>query len=96
MSNTSAAELHTLLRDALALMPRMPVQQQLWCSADVAEYLRCSMRHATERIVCLPSFPPAVRINGGRPLWEAREVMEWALSHKETERAGRRRATFTA
>lgn len=69
----------------------------LWDSNDVSLYLRRSRRVVVERIVCLPDFPAAIRINGGLPLWEAKEVMAWALSHKETNKKGRPRdATLTA
>jgi len=72
----------------------VPFDVMLWAVDDVAEYLRRATTVTRERIVVLPSFPPAIRLPGNaRPLWQAAEVAKWAMSYKETERAGRPRKT---
>lgn len=71
-----------------------PFDVVLWGVDDIAAYLRRAPAVTRDRIVVLPSFPPAIRLPGNaRPLWQAAEVTKWALSHKETERAGRPRKT---
>lgn len=73
-----------------------PIERQLWDSLDVARYLRRDRSVVTERIVCLPDFPNAIRIGvNSRPLWKAAEVMQWAES--QADKSGRpRKATLTA
>lgn len=74
------------------LNPRIPVNNQLWSSAIIAEYLCRSQQVVVDRIVCKPDFPAPIRLEeNSRPLWEAKEVMAWALAHKEHAK-GRRRA----
>lgn len=74
------------------LQPQIPVANQLWDSADIANYLRRSQQVVVDRVVCKPDFPKAIRLEpNSRPLWEAKEVMAWALAHKEHAK-GRRRA----
>jgi hypothetical protein len=79
---------------AARLAPPVPFEVALWGIDDVAGYLRRAPAVTRDRIVVLPSFPPAIRLPGNaRPLWQAKEVYAWALSYKETERAGRPRKT---
>ena len=70
------------------LQPQIPVANQLWDSADIANYLRRSQQVVVDRVVCKPDFPKAIRLEpNSRPLWEAKEVMAWALAHKEHAKA---------
>ncbi len=79
---------------AQRLAPSAPFEVTLWGIDDVAGYLRRAPAVTRDRIVVLPSFPPAIRLPGNaRPLWQAADVAKWALSYKETERAGRPRKT---
>lgn len=50
---------------------------ELWTTADIAAFLRLSIRQARDRITKLPSFPKP-RIIGGSKRWVAAEVREWA------------------
>lgn len=76
-----------------------PANHDLWDATDVANHLRCSKSHVSQRYTCQPGFPPKIRIpykkdRGGEPglgkaLWVASEVQEWALKHQS--KTGRKR-----
>ena len=66
--------------------PAVPVEDQLWDNGDVARYFKRHPRTVRESITSQPSFPKAVRLpSDGRshPLYNAREVIEWARKYKE-------------
>lgn len=70
---------------------RIPIEIDLWSGDEIAAYLKKERRTVMERIVCLPSFPRAIRLptaTGGsaQPLWQAKQVIAWALSYQDTER----------
>ena len=60
----------------------IPVEIDLWDASHIAAYLKRSHSTVRDRILPLPSFPKAIRIqtsNGtGHPLYKAREVVRWA------------------
>lgn len=94
----SDTELIERLSAALAekANPTIPLNIRLWDIATIAQYLNRNVDVVRQRIVCLPSFPPAIRLPAGeasvgKPLWKAAEVIEWVESHKEA--APRRRRT---
>lgn len=71
---------------------QVPMDYRLWTTRQIANYMRRSMRQVEDRIVQLPGFPQAIRLpteNGskGRPLWKAREVIDWAEKHQEKRAA---------
>lgn len=77
---------------AEAVRPTLPVEIDLWDVKTIAAYLKRDTAVVRERIVCLPSFPAAIRlpnIKGQRmhPLWKASEVIAWAESHREHKTA---------
>lgn len=60
--------------------------RDVWTSQQIADYLKCSPRHAIERYACLPDFPRAIRLPsaGGRsrPRWYADEVIAWVEKYQ--------------
>ena len=83
MSSVVMTELDAIIErlDQLARR-RIPTELALWNYEDIAEYLRRSRNTVMNRIAVLPDFPRAIRIKGGHPLYEAREVIAWAKKHK--------------
>lgn len=86
----SEADLLTKLASELAkhLRPAIPVAVDLWDLATIAQFLKRDDQVVRERIVCLPSFPKAIRLPtiGGtrsRPLWKATEVIAWTEQYRE-------------
>ncbi len=77
------------LAEALAGYVRsaIPLSIDLWDVAMIAQYLKREPQVVRERMACLPGFPKAIRLptKSGRaqPLYSAKEVIEWAQSHKE-------------
>lgn len=94
------AELIDQLADALKqrMQPAVPLSIKLWTIEMIATYLNRNPDVVRQRVVCLPSFPPAIRLPAGeagvgKPMWKACEVIEWVESHKEAApRGGRRRS----
>jgi predicted DNA-binding transcriptional regulator AlpA len=69
--------------DLLIAATRQAAQPDPWIDAQsVAAYLTVSVDHTRQRIVCLPDFPRALRVNGGQPRWLRSEVEQWALAHR--------------
>jgi hypothetical protein len=71
--------------------PAVPLDEQLWTLAEVANYFRKHLQTVRESMACLPSFPAAIRLParaGARshPLYNAREVIKWAKSYQEKRR----------
>ena len=61
----------------------LPVAIDLWDTAAIAVYLKRSADRVRSDIVCLPTFPKAIRlpVKGARALYKAREVIKWAESY---------------
>ncbi|MFM0647965.1 hypothetical protein PQR14_26915 [Paraburkholderia bryophila] len=82
---------NTLIERIAALSkPVIPVDVALWDVATIAQYLHRSESVVRERVVCVPSFPTAIRIptgegRRGHALWKAQEVIRWTESHRERE-----------
>ena len=73
------------------IRPPIPVDIDIWSSKEIAEFLKYSETQVMNRIVCLPSFPCAIRLptgesKRGNPRWEAQEVIEWAKKFKEKKK----------
>jgi hypothetical protein len=86
--------LTVLERIARRLGGAIPLEIDLWSGDELAAYFKRDRRSVMEKIVCLPSFPRAIRLPSaiggkGQPLWKAREVIEWAESYQE-KRVSRR------
>jgi hypothetical protein len=62
----------------------IPIEIDLWDTECIAAYLKCSYATVRDKVLPLPSFPRAIRLqtsNGtSRPRYKAREVIQWAES----------------
>jgi predicted DNA-binding transcriptional regulator AlpA len=56
---------------------------RLWSHERIAVYLDCSVRRVQDYFSKLPDFPQAIKIKGGYPRYEPKEIKKWALSYKE-------------
>ena len=67
--------------------PIVPIEYQLWDHGEVSAYFKRHTRTGREQITCLPSFPKAIRLpsrdRAAQPLYNAAEVIEWAMRHRE-------------
>lgn len=66
--------------------PVIPVSVDLWDMAMVAAYFKRDPQVVRQTIACLPSFPKAIRLPTkarAHPLYNAKEVIEWAQKHRE-------------
>lgn len=85
----SEVDLIDRLAEAVAkrIAPTIPLEKDLWDTAHIAAYFKRAPFSVRSRIMCLPSFPKAVRLPTNRgasqPLYYASEVMEWAAKYKE-------------
>lgn len=80
------------IASAVLARTRIPLDIDLWDTETIANYLKRSVRQVSERIVCLPTFPRAIRIPSGgpgrsQPLWKATEVIAWAEKHQDRKAA---------
>lgn len=62
--------------------------KKLWDATQVAEYFGVSSTTVYRTILCVPSFPDAIKIENGPKRWVSGEVIDWAESQRE--RRGRR------
>jgi len=77
---TTQAELIDQIAAAIAqhTARRIPLAVDLWGTAEIAAYFKCSRRQVSERYSCLPGFPRAIRIGGkGHPRYKAADVIAW-------------------
>lgn len=70
----------------------IPIEVDLWGTAEIAAYLKMSAKVVSERIVTLPGFPQAIRLpntRGGRghPRWKAAEVIKWTERYQDKRAA---------
>jgi hypothetical protein len=66
--------------------PAIPLAVDLWDMAMVAAYFKRDPQVVRQNIACLPSFPKAIRLPTkakSHPLYNAKEVIEWAQQHRE-------------
>jgi predicted DNA-binding transcriptional regulator AlpA len=79
--NELAEEIAERLRQAI------PLSIALWDMSTIAAYLKVTQRHVGERIVCLPSFPKAIRLPSAKgnshPRWKAAEVIDWVEKYQK-------------
>ena len=84
---------NTLIERIAALSkPSIPIEHDLWSVTEIAAYFKRSESVVRERIVCVPSFPVAIRVPNERgqrmhALWPAADVIAWAHKHRERETA---------
>jgi hypothetical protein len=89
MSNPDDDQIE-VLADAIAkrLAKLEPFEYVLWDLNDIARYLHRNKETVRQRMVCLPSFPKAIRVPAGdakrpHPRYYAKEVVEWAKKHQD-------------
>jgi hypothetical protein len=87
MTNLSRDDLIGIL--SAIIPPRIPVEVDLWSSAEVAQFLKCSQSQVLERYAPLPDFPktirlPSVTAKKGHPRWKAKDIIEWAGKYAES------------
>lgn len=66
--------------------PAIPLAVDLWDMTMVAAYFKRDPQVVRQNIACLPSFPKAIRLPTkakSHPLYNAKEVIEWAQRHQE-------------
>ncbi|WP_244129742.1 hypothetical protein [Burkholderia gladioli] len=76
----------------------VPLENALWSTKEIGEYLLRPTQSVRERVVVLPGFPAAIRLPSGErgrsfPRWKAVEVIAWVESHRNgrSARGGRPR-----
>jgi predicted DNA-binding transcriptional regulator AlpA len=57
--------------------------RKLWNAEQVAEYFGVSSTTVYRSMLCVPSFPEAIKIVNGPKRWVSGEVIEWAESQRE-------------
>lgn len=68
------------------VQPAIPLEVDLWDVPKLAAFFKRSQQVVRQSIVCIPSFPKAIRLPTAvraQPLWNAMEVINWAQRHKE-------------
>lgn len=85
----SQLEMITILAKEIAsyVRPSIPIDVDLWDAEMIASFLKVSTYQVQTRIVPLPGFPAAIRINNGHPRWKAKEVIDWA--YQQTAMSGK-------
>lgn len=83
------AALAELARALVAALPKpVNLEIELWSVDEIAAYLKRSPSHVRQRICPRPGFPDPIRLPGtSQGLWPAREVIDWALAHRERRAA---------
>ncbi|WP_334032744.1 hypothetical protein [Burkholderia gladioli] len=76
----------------------VPLENALWSTKEIGEYLLRPTQSVRERVVVLPGFPAPIRLPSGEhgrsfPRWKAVEVIAWVESHRNgrSARGGRPR-----
>lgn len=65
------------------LAPKFPFDVELWSVERVSAYFNKAVPVAKRSILCKPSFPRPVKTDkGARPMYFAKEVVEWAKDHR--------------
>ncbi|WP_244127586.1 hypothetical protein [Burkholderia gladioli] len=80
------------------LKATVPLENALWSTKEIGEYLLRPAQSVRERVVVLPGFPAPIRLPSGEhgrsfPRWKATEVIAWVESHRNgrSARGGRPR-----
>lgn len=68
--------------------PLVSFDKQLWNAKQCAKYMNKSYSRFMQNFAPHPTFPRRINLpikSGGQsgPLWRAKEVVEWVLSHQE-------------
>lgn len=82
-TTTEIQPVETILSEILAALKTPQVQNKLWAIEDLCAYFQLSRTTINRSVVCKPSFPVAIRIEGGVPRWKPSEVEQWAEKQRE-------------
>lgn len=67
------------------------MQERLWDTSDIAEYLGLSTQHVRDRVVCQPRFPGRISFpttqGRSKPRWKREEIIEWTESYQERKQS---------
>lgn len=85
---TIAAEIARALHAAAVL----PHEKRLWSVTRVAEYFDVSEATCYRAIICKPTFPPPIKIEGGPLRWVCGEVVKWAENQRRQARREKKAA----
>lgn len=79
----STAEQISDLVQVLRATMVVPADRRLWGIAEIADYSGYSSSNVQQNIICLPSFPKRIKVDGrAQPRWPAGEVMDWFESRR--------------
>lgn len=67
--------------------PSISVDNQIWDIKTCAEYFGVSKEYFAQYIASKPDFPRSAKI--GHRKWIGRDVIDWALSHWDTQKIRR-------
>ena len=82
MDNSLVEMIAVAVAAAMAKLPQMQREPEMWNAEDIAFHMRVGKRQVLERYAPTPEFPKSTRVKlagGGRgqPLWEPEEVRKW-------------------
>ena len=70
---------------------QVPVQDRLWTSKDIADYMHLSDFTVCQKVVTQPTFPTPTQPTGSTKRWFAGEVITWARHNRSKLPTGRAR-----
>ena len=80
----------TALVQAVRDAARIPVEVDLWDTNVIASYMKRKPAFIREQILPCPTFPAPIRLPSegrARPLYRAKEVIDWANDRQERKSA---------
>lgn len=82
MNNDLVEMIAVAVAAAMAQLPEMRKEPEMWNADDIAFHLRVGKRQVLERYAPTPEFPKSTRlpvVGGGRgqPLWKPEEIRKW-------------------
>ncbi|WP_205342194.1 hypothetical protein [Denitrificimonas caeni] len=75
---------------------QIPVQDRLWTSKEIAEYMSLSDFTVLQKVVVQPTFPTPTQPTGAAKRWFAGEVILWARQNRSKLPTGRTRSVKKA
>ncbi len=71
-----------LLKDILQELKGTNKNSRLWDIQDIADYFKLAKNSVSNRLLCKPAFPKAIKIEGVGKRWKPSEVKAYAERHK--------------
>lgn len=75
---------------------QVPVQDRLWTSKEIADYMSLSDFTVCQKVVVQPTFPMPTQPTGAAKRWFAGEVIMWARQNRSKLPTGRKQASKKA